>query len=239
MVVSPGSPPASPRLEARLRPLGQATEDTLMVHEIYASIQGESTWAGEPCTFIRTTACHLRCTYCDTPHAFTEGKAVSTDEILQAVQTLGIPTVEITGGEPLLQPGVPPLCKRLCDEGFRVLLETSGSLDIRTVDPRVIRIVDFKTPGSGEEGANLYGNIEALTPHDEVKLVLCGEEDYRWAVNLLRTHDLAKRCTVLLGPVFGRLAPSELAAWIVRDRIPVRMQIQMHKSIWAPEARGV
>ncbi|MBI3179353.1 MAG: 7-carboxy-7-deazaguanine synthase QueE, partial [Deltaproteobacteria bacterium] len=143
------------------------------------------------------------------------------------------------GGEPLLQPAVLPLMSKLCDRGHAVLLETGGSLDIRTVDPRVVKIVDLKTPGSGEAGANLYANVEALLPHDEVKLVLADRRDYEWAVEQIERYDLPRRCTVLLSPVHGALDPKDLAAWVLADKLPVRMQIQMHKAIWGAEARGV
>lgn len=211
----------------------------LVIHEIYASIQGESTYAGRPCTFVRTSGCHLRCGYCDTPHAFAQGEWRSHDDILREVEGHGLPLVELTGGEPLLQPEVLPLMKRLCDAGYTVLLETSGSLGIDDVDPRVVRIVDFKTPSSKELGANRYEIIPSLRPSDEVKLVLGSREDYLWAKNLVFEHELARRCTVLMGTVFGALAPRELVDWVVADRLPVRVQLQMHKVIWDPDARGV
>ena len=225
--------------QKRLKPLLAAAPQEIMVHEIYASIQGESTWAGVPCTFIRTTACHLRCSYCDTPHAFTHGKPLSVAAILEEVAQCDLAMVEITGGEPLLQLSVLPLMQALCDRGYRVLLETSGSLDIRSVDPRVHRIVDFKAPSSREVGANLYSNIAALTARDEVKLVLGDADDYAWATELISSNGLHERCSVLLSTVFGKLSPRHLAEWIVRDRLPVRLQLQMHKYIWEPDARGV
>ncbi len=225
--------------QKRLRPLAQVPLDSLMVHEIYASVQGESTYAGLPCTFIRTTACHLRCSYCDTPHAFTQGGPMTVDAIMARVRDIGIPLVELTGGEPLLQANTFPLMQQLCDAGYTVLLETSGSLDIHPVDPRVIRIMDLKTPSSGEVDANLYSNIDALTPRDEVKFVLGDHQDYLWAKDVIARYDLAQRCTILMGTVHGALAPAELVDWIVRDRLPVRFQLQMHKVIWDPNARGV
>jgi len=222
-----------------LRPIAGADAQTLVLHEIYASIQGESTYAGQPCTFVRTTACNLRCSYCDTPHAFTQGRPYSLDQTFAQVASLGLPLVEVTGGEPLLQPAANPLMSRLCDAGYSVLLETSGSLDISAVDPRVVRIVDFKTPSSGEEQANLWSNVDALRRKDEVKLVLGNRQDYDWAKDLIERCDLPARCTVLMGSVFGQLPAGTLAQWIVEDRLPVRQQLQMHKYIWDPAARGV
>jgi 7-carboxy-7-deazaguanine synthase len=223
-------------LARRLKPLDNAPKDGLVLHEIYASIQGESTYAGLPCTFIRTTACHLRCHYCDTPHAFMEGRHYTTDEIRQEVQRLGPKLVELTGGEPLLQANVHPLMQQLADDGYTVLLETSGSLDISTTDPRVIKIVDFKTPSSGEDAANLWSNLEHLTSRDEVKLVLGNRDDYEWAK---QTIPKIQRATILLGVVWGELDNQDLARWILEDRLPVRMQVQLHKYIWDPKARGV
>lgn len=226
-------------LATRLRPLSGLAPGSLLVHEIYASIQGESTFAGVPCTFVRTTACNLRCRFCDTAHAFFEGRAMTLAEVLSEVERQGLRLVELTGGEPLLQPGSLELMSALCDRGYRVLLETSGSLDVRPVDPRVVKIVDLKAPASGEEPSNRYDNVDALLPHDEVKLVLADRDDYEWARRKIAQLDLARRCTVLLGPVFGRLEPRELASWVVADRLPVRMQVQLHKYVWDPKARGV
>ncbi len=226
-------------LAKRLAPLERMPPDGLLIHEIYASIQGESSYAGRPCTFVRTTACNLRCRYCDTTHAFFEGTPMSLGDVVASVEKHGLPLVEVTGGEPLLQPRVLPLMSTLCDRGYSVLLETSGALDVRPVDPRVVKIVDLKSPWSGEEPSNRYANVEALGPRDEVKLVLADRADYEWAVARIRELRLAERCTVLVSPVFGRLAPRDLAEWVVADRLPVRMQIQMHKVIWDPKARGV
>ena len=225
--------------DKRLKVLGQGAPGELVVHEIYASIQGESTYAGLPCTFVRTSACNLRCRYCDTPHAFVEGGAMSLDAVMKRVEELGIRLVELTGGEPLLQEGSFTLMKRLCDAGYTVLLETSGSVDIRDVDPRVRRIVDFKAPYSGEEAHNLYDLIGALRPTDEVKLVLADRADYEWARALIRDNGIDQHCTVLMGCVFGELDPKDLVAWILDDKLPVRMQVQMHKVIWDPAKRGV
>lgn len=225
--------------EKRLRPLAQAPADGLVVHEIYASIQGESSYVGLPCTFVRTTACNLRCRWCDTPHAFTQGEPMSLDAVVARVQELGVKLVELTGGEPLLQENVLPLMRRLCDLGYTVLLETSGSVDIRPVDPRVVRIVDFKAPASGEVESNLIDNVQALTSRDEVKLVLADRADYEWARDFMKRHELASRCALLMSPVWGELEPQALARWILEDHLPVRMQVQLHKVVWDPKARGV
>ncbi len=225
--------------DKRLKVLERGAPGELVVHEIYASVQGESTYAGLPCTFVRTSACNLRCRYCDTPHAFVEGGSMSLDAVMKRVEELGIKLVELTGGEPLLQEASFTLMKRLCDADYTVLLETSGSVDIHAVDPRVRRIVDFKTPYSGEEGHNLYHLIDALRPTDEVKLVLADRADYEWARALIRDNAIDQQCTVLMGCVFGKLDPKDLVAWILEDKLPVRMQIQMHKVIWDPAKRGV
>lgn len=226
-------------LSRRLKPLERAPDNGLLIHEIYASVQGESTYAGLPCTFVRTSVCHLRCNYCDTGHAFTQGEPMSLDAIVEQVDNLGINLVEITGGEPLLQNNVLPLMTRLCDEGYRVLLETSGACDISVVDSRVVQIVDLKTPSSGEVDANLWSNIEHLKPTDEVKFVIGDKEDFEWCKSVIEKYALDKKCKVLMGVIFGRLEPAELAAWIVEHKLPVRMQLQMHKYIWEPKARGV
>ncbi len=227
------------RLKKRLKPLERVLEGGLLIHEIYASIQGESSFAGLPCTFVRTTTCNLRCTYCDTPHAFTGGESMSADAVFAEVERLGIRLVEITGGEPLLQEPIYPLMTRLCEAGYTVLLETSGSLDISRVDERVVRIVDFKTPSSGELDANDYGNIAHLAQGDEVKFVMGSREDYEWARDFTAEHRLTERCQVLMGTVFGQLEPEVLVDWIVEDKLDVRMQLQMHKYIWDPKQQGV
>ena len=213
---------------------------TLTVNEIYHSIQGESTWAGEPCVFVRLTFCDLRCTYCDTEYAFYEGKKQTLDEIVRAVAAFGCPLVEVTGGEPLLQKNVLPLMTMLADAGRTVLLETSGAHDISAVDPRVHRIMDLKTPGSGECARNLFSNVEHLTPRDEVKFVIGSREDYEWSREQVTHFSLAGRCrTVLFSPIFGRIDPREIVEWILADQLPVRFQLQMHKFIWTPTQRGV
>ncbi|MEI7865069.1 MAG: radical SAM protein [Chthoniobacterales bacterium] len=212
----------------------------LTINEIYQSVQGESTWAGLPCVFVRLTFCDLRCTYCDTEYAFYEGKKTPLPEIVERVRAFACPLVEVTGGEPLLQPACLPLLAMLCDEGFTVLLETSGAHDIAKVDLRVHRIMDLKTPSSGESGRNLYENIAHLTQRDEVKFVLGSREDYEWARGQMHAHDLAAKVrAVLFSPVFGKIAPADIVAWMLEDKLPARFQLQMHKFIWEPRARGV
>jgi len=215
-------------------------EKKLTINEIYFSVQGESTWAGLPCVFVRLTFCDLRCTYCDTEYAFYEGKKWSLGEIVDHVLAYDCPLVEITGGEPLLQRNVLPLMTMLADADRTVLLETSGAHDISAVDPRVHRIMDLKTPGSGEVERNLFSNIDYLTSRDEVKFVIGSREDYEWSRAQLREHRLVDRCcAVLFSPIFGRIDPREIVEWILADRLPVRFQLQMHKFIWTPTQRGV
>lgn len=223
---------------SRLRILKDAAgaPDGLVVHEIYASLQGESTWAGLPCGFVRLSACHLRCTWCDTPHAFDEGVRRTLDDVVQETHALGTKLIEITGGEPLLQPGVYPLMARLADLGHTVLLETSGSLDVSKVDPRVIKIVDVKCPGSGEVGNNRWENLSMLGPRDEIKFVLADRADYEWARDVIRERKLEN---VLLSVAHGLLAPADVARWMLEDKLDARFQLQMHKVIWDPTARGV
>jgi 7-carboxy-7-deazaguanine synthase len=213
---------------------------TLTINEIYQSIQGESTWAGRPCVFVRLTFCDLRCNYCDTEYAFYEGQKRSLDEIVSQVGGFHCPLVEITGGEPLLQKNVLPLMKMLCDAGHTVLLETSGARDISPVDARVHRIMDLKTPGSGEVEKNLWSNIEHLRTTDEVKFVIGSREDYDWSRDKVARFELSKRChAVLFSPIFGRIDPREIVEWILADQLDVRFQLQMHKFIWSPTQRGV
>jgi 7-carboxy-7-deazaguanine synthase len=213
-----------------------APDSTLVVHEVYVSLQGESTWAGLPCTFVRLSACHLRCSWCDTPHAFDEGVRRTVDDVVAEAHARGPALVEVTGGEPLLQPGVYPLMARLADLGHTVLLETSGSLDVSRVDPRVIKIVDLKCPGSGEERHNRWENLGLLGPRDEIKFVLADRADYEWAREVIRSRDLAR---VLLSVAHGLLAPADVARWMIEDGLDARFQLQMHKVIWDPTARGV
>lgn len=212
----------------------------ITVNEIYESVQGESTWAGLPCVFVRTTFCDLRCTYCDTEYAFYEGNKMSLDEIEQQVLDFGVPLVEITGGEPLLQKAVTTLMKRLCDAGKTVLIETSGAHDISVIDERVHRIMDLKTPDSGESGRNRYENIELLTSKDEVKFVLASEQDYQWAREKIIEYGLSERVnSVLLSPVFGKIDPRKIVEWMLRDKLEARFQLQMHKFIWDPAKKSV
>jgi len=214
--------------------------NTLKVHEIYESIQGESTFTGVPCTFVRLSRCNLRCRWCDTPQAFVGGTDMPRSEVLAEALAFETPLVELTGGEPLLQAGAIPLLRELCDAGRTVLLETSGERDIAEVDSRVHRIVDFKAPGSGESDKNRWSNAALLTARDEVKLVLADRADYDWAGIVIAEHHLAERAgTVLLSPVWGELDPKQLVAWVLEDRLPVRVQIQAHKVIWGGDAEGV
>jgi 7-carboxy-7-deazaguanine synthase len=215
-------------------------ERTLRINEIYYSIQGESTWVGSPCVFVRLTFCNLRCNYCDTEYAFYEGKNRTLNEILDTVATFRCGLVEVTGGEPLLQKNVLPLMSMLCDSGYTVLLETSGAHDISKVDPRVHRIMDLKTPGSGEVDKNLWSNVAHLTPRDEVKFVMGSREDYEWSRDRVQQYELPSSChAVLFSPIFGRIDPRQIVEWILADKLNVRFQLQMHKFIWSPTQRGV
>lgn len=209
----------------------------LRLTEIFASLQGESTRVGLPTVFVRLTGCPLRCSWCDTAYAFQGGEASTVQAVVDEVARHGLRHVCVTGGEPLAQKSCLPLLSALCDEGYSVSLETSGALDIGGVDPRVSRIMDLKAPGSAEVDKNRFENIALLRPSDEVKIVLADEADYQWACARIAEYDLAARCTVLLSPVAGDLAPSTLADWIVRDRLPVRFQLQLHKVLWN-DARG-
>lgn len=212
----------------------------LTVFEIYASIQGESTHAGLPCTFVRLAACDLRCVWCDTPYAFTGGTRMALEDVVAEVDRIGVPMVEITGGEPMLQPETPALMGRLLDRGYTVLLETGGHRPLDEVPPAVIKIVDVKCPGSGEAAKMHWPNLESLSPRDEVKFVIADRADFDFACQVVSNHHLASRAAaVLFSPVHGVLAPDELARWILEARVPARLQIQAHKYIWSPEARGV
>ncbi len=203
-------------------------------------MQGESTHAGRPCAFVRLTACNLRCTYCDTEYAFYEGRRMTVAEVVAQVEGYACPLVEITGGEPLLQEGVYPLCGALLDCGKQVLIETSGAADVSRLDPRVIKIMDLKCPGSGEVERNLWSNLRYLTARDEVKFVISDRADYEWARAVIAEHELERRVNaVLLSPAFGRIDIAALAAWMLEDRLAARLQLQMHKYIWPPNARGV
>lgn len=211
----------------------------IKVNEIFYSIQGESSFAGMPCVFIRLTYCNLRCTYCDTEYSFYEGEDFTIDEILKKVKSYNCNLVEVTGGEPLVQKESLELLKCLCDEGYQVLLETSGSLSIKDVDQRVIIIMDLKTPSSGMMKKNLFSNFDYLKLKDEVKFVIGNREDYDWAKKIISEYKLLDKCKILMGCVFGQLPNVELATWILEDKLPVRFQIQLHKYIWHPETRGV
>lgn len=212
----------------------------LTVNEIFHSIQGESSHAGRPCVFIRLTACDLRCTWCDTPYAFHEGRKMSEDEVMAQVETFACPVVELTGGEPLLQPGVYPLMRRLLSTGKTVLLETGGHRSIADVPAAVIRIVDVKCPASGESDKNYWANLDMLRSHDEVKFVIQDRADYAFAKEIVERHRLEERCAaVLFSPVHGVLDPKALAEWILNDRLSVRLQLQAHKYIWGADVRGV
>lgn len=212
----------------------------LTVNEIFYSIQGESTRVGEPCVFVRLTACDLRCAWCDTAYAFYEGRKMSVDEVVAAVAQYDCPLVEVTGGEPLLQLDVFPLMSRLLECGKQVLLETGGHRSIADVPPGVVRIMDVKCPGSGESARNDWANLARLAPADQVKFVLTDRTDYEFARDVVRRESLADRvAAVLFSPAHGVLHARQLAEWILADRLPVRLQLQAHKFIWSPETRGV
>ncbi len=224
---------------------GPGPARTVRVTEIFHSIQGESTWAGLPCTFVRLTGCPLRCVWCDTAYAFHGGTRMDIDDVVAAVRETGCRLVEITGGEPLVQPGAATLAERLLEEGHTVLVETSGALDISVLDPRVHRIMDLKCPGSGEEARNLWSNLDHLTARDEVKFVVDGAADFKWAANVIRRRGLDQRVrggslgALLVSPVWGLEGLEDLAARILESGLPVRFQTQLHKHIWGPDRAGV
>ncbi|NBQ85556.1 MAG: 7-carboxy-7-deazaguanine synthase QueE [Methylophilaceae bacterium] len=211
---------------------------SLRIFEIFYSLQGESSRVGLPTVFVRLTGCPLRCGYCDTEYAFHGGNTQTLDEILAQVASYQAQYVCVTGGEPLAQKGCNALLTKLCDAGYQVSLETSGAMDISQVDSRVAVIMDIKTPGSGEESKNLWTNIAHLKPKDEVKFVLVDSADYEWAKQVLVSHKLNEKCAVLFSPVYKTLPPADLAAWVLADRLPVRMQLQLHKILWG-EKPGV
>ena len=219
--------------------------DFLRITEIFHSIQGESTWAGLPCTFVRLTGCPLRCTWCDTAYAFHGGERRSFDDILAEVGRHPTRLVEITGGEPLVHPGATELAHRLLDAGYTVLLETSGAFDVSGLDPRVHKIMDLKCPGSGESDRNLWSNLEHLTGADEIKFVVADREDYVWARDTIRDHGLEARVlegslrALLISPVWGEVDLEALAGWILEDGLTVRFQLQLHKQIWGADRIGV
>ena len=214
--------------------------DSVKVKEIYLSLQGESSHQGLLCAFIRLTGCHLRCTYCDSEFSFYGGRKMATREVVEAVLAMKTPMVELTGGEPLLQPGAYPLMEQLLEAGLTVLLETSGAIDVRCVPDAVHAIVDMKTPSSGEVDRNDYRNFESMDARDELKFVIGSREDFDWAAQLIATHRLGARpFGMLFSTVYGSLEPRLLAEWIVEARLPVRFQLQQHKYVWPPDARGV
>ena len=212
----------------------------LTINEIFYSIQGESTRAGQPCVFVRLTACDLRCSWCDTPYAFHEGRSMSINEVVAEVDRHGCPLVEVTGGEPLLQDDVYPLMERLLTGGKTVMLETGGHRSIATVPAAVLKVVDIKCPGSGESDKNDWANLGRLAPHDEVKFVVKDRQDYEFARDVITIHDLVSRVgAILISPVHDVLDSKTLSEWILADHLPVRLQLQLHKFIWLPTTRGV
>jgi 7-carboxy-7-deazaguanine synthase len=206
--------------------------DSLRITEIFFSLQGETRTVGLPTVFVRLTGCPLRCQYCDTAYAFHGGKKVDIDHILAEVKKYKAKHVTVTGGEPLAQKACLSLLERLCDADYEVSLETSGALSVAGVDPRVVKVVDLKTPGSLEADKNLWDNLSHLTPHDPVKFVICDEADYQWSKQILSQYELAERCQVLFSPSYKQINPGDLADWILRDQLPVRLQIQLHKYLW-------
>jgi 7-carboxy-7-deazaguanine synthase len=210
----------------------QTKRDRLRINEIFHSLQGEADSVGFRTVFVRLTGCPLRCWYCDTAYAFHEGDWRDIDAILDTVKSFEAEHVCVTGGEPLAQPGCLTLLSRLCEAGYRVSLETSGAMNISGVDSRVSRVVDVKTPGSGESARNLTANFELLTAHDQVKFVICSREDYDWSRSYLEEHSLTERCQVLFSPSYTQVSPTALADWILADRLPVRFQLQLHKVLW-------
>jgi 7-carboxy-7-deazaguanine synthase len=211
----------------------------LKINEIFYSIQGESSKSGLPCVFIRLTYCNLRCTYCDTEYAFYDGKEMSIVEIISEVKKYNCNLVEVTGGEPLMQEQAFILLKRLCDEGFDVMLETGGSISIKEVDKRVMIVMDLKCPSSNMLKKNLYTNIDYIKSTDEIKFVVGSREDYEWSKNIIKSYELINKCNVLFSVVFGELEPVKLVNWILEDKLKVRYQFQMHKYIWHPDTKGV
>ncbi len=212
----------------------------MKVCEIFVSIQGESTYAGLPCVFIRLTGCNLRCSYCDTVYAYEEGMEMPQEQIFEAVKRHGISLVEITGGEPLLQSKeLLPLIDRLIESGFTVLIETNGSINIKDINQSAVIIIDIKTPGSGMHGENLIDNLIHIKPQDEIKFILTDKNDYEWAKNLISIHDLPNRCKVLMSPAYSILSPETLSGWIISDKLRVRLNLQLHKYIFGNERRSV
>ena len=211
----------------------------IKINEIYLSVQGESTHTGLPCIFISLTGCNLRCSWCDTAYAFYEGKNMSIDEILQKVESFGIHLVEITGGEPLMQDNVYTLMKRLIEKRYKVMLETGGSISLERVPKDVIKIMDLKCPGSGEQEKNNLDNLKLLAPHDEVKFVILDKKDYEWSRDIIKKYKINETAHILFSPVFDKLELKEMVKWILEDRLPVRLQTQLHKIIWDKNTIGV
>lgn len=209
-----------------------SSDHRLKITEIFFSLQGEALTVGIPTTFIRLTGCPLRCQYCDTEYAFSGGEWMGFDEILEQVAANQTSYITVTGGEPLAQKGSTDLMVMLCDAGYKVSLETSGALDVSGVDPRVVKVMDIKTPGSGEEKRNRLENVEFIRAQDQVKFVICDEADYQWSRELLQRHKLNERCEVLFSPSFEQISATDLAEWILRDGLPVRLQMQLHKLLW-------
>ncbi|MFO0821874.1 MAG: radical SAM protein [Gemmataceae bacterium] len=229
-----------PEAAHRVAMLANVPPGELLIHEIYLSVQGESTFAGLPCVFVRTAVCDLRCDWCDTPHAFNRGERLPRAAVLGKALEFNCPLVEVTGGEPLLQPDVLPLMAELADAGRTVLLETSGAHDVSPVDRRVHIIMDLKCPDSGESHRNLWSNLDALKPTDEIKFVIASRRDWDWAVATIREHHLDTRFPCLVGPVFGSVQPVELVNWLLESGLSrVRFQLQLHKIVWDPSTRGV
>ena len=210
---------------------------SLRITEIFYSIQGESRTSGFPTVFVRLTGCPLRCHYCDTAYAFQGGHLMTLEEIVTRVGTYHTPYICITGGEPLAQPHCIPLLQQLCDKNYRVSIETSGARDIALIDPRVLIVMDLKTPGSGEVSRNLWSNIPLLKPHDQIKFVICNREDYQWACDMIKQYSLAEKTHILFSPSWDQVNPTDLADWILADHLPVQFQIQLHKILWN-DARG-
>jgi 7-carboxy-7-deazaguanine synthase len=224
----------------RIAPLRDIPANELLIHEIYRSIQGESAFAGLPCVFVRTSVCDFRCKWCDTPHAFNKGERMTADDVFSKAMSFDCPLVELTGGEPLLQAhAVLPLMAKLCDHGKKVLLETSGGRDISKVDQRVHIIMDLKCPDSGEVEYNYWPNLDHLKPSDEIKFVVNSKNDWQWAESTIRKHDLAKRFHVLVSGTFGTIQSRDLVDLVLASNLNIRYQLQMHKYIWDPNAKGV
>lgn len=228
-----------PAIAHRVQLLRDLPAGHLLVHEIYRSLQGESTFAGLPCVFVRTSVCDSRCSWCDTPHAFNQGERMTRSAVRERVLAFDCPLVELTGGEPLLQPDVLPLMTELCDAGKTVLIETSGAHDVSVVDRRVHVIMDLKCPDSGECDRNRRANLDVLKPTDQIKFVIASRRDWDWTEQTVREHRLAERFEVLVSAVFGAIPLTELAALVLASGLNVRMQLQLHKYVWDPKARGV